>query len=106
LKALGAHSCLVTFGAMSRKPVTVGNGDLIFKLKKAIGFHLKFWIKKVGVSKARKAMERLVDMVVKKELVQKVGDVFPLTEFKKAVAKANESGKNGKVLFDCSPALA
>lgn len=96
LAASGTH---VTYGAMSRRSLKVPNKFLIFKDLEIRGCWLSLWLDHAGHSEIEETMRPLVEMVMKGELVMPVERIFPVTEFRDAVALAQESGRAGKVLL-------
>merc|ERR1711879_583467 len=100
-KQLGKHGVMITYGAMSKKPVTASNGAMTFKNISFKGFHMDYWfaLAKPDVSSM---MAEIFQMIDEGKLVQTVDSVYPLDKSKDAFKKATESGRNGKVLLKLS----
>ncbi|MEM6884396.1 MAG: 2-enoyl thioester reductase domain-containing protein [Verrucomicrobiota bacterium] len=95
--ANGGHH--VTFGAMSKRPITLPNGVLIFKQPHFHGFWLTRWIDDTPVEIVRREYTRLADIVADGKLSQPVDQLYPLFEYKKAISRAQESQRDGKVIL-------
>jgi len=102
LQCLDESSAMVTFGAMGKRNFATPNTDLIFRDIRSLGFHLQFYYKRVGDEKLSYALERLADMVLKKELVQSVDVILPMKKAMEAVERARQSKRKGKVILKCS----
>lgn len=98
--ALGDEGTLVTYGAMSRQPLKLPNGLLIFRNLVFQGFWLKKWIQRLSAAQRHEIMARLAELVQTGRLQMPVHRVFPLEELAAAIAEANEEGRSGKVLLD------
>jgi len=98
--ANGGHH--VTFGAMSKRPVTIPNGVLIFKQPHFHGFWLTRWIDDMDAATVRSEYTRLAQIVADGALTMPVDQLFPLAEYKNAISRAQESQRDGKVVFKIS----
>ncbi len=99
-KVLASRGWLVTIGAMSRQPFTVGNGPLIFNELRMAGFWISRWRSRVGVEVQARMLEDLARLVRRGILALPVDRVFPLADIAAGVARAREGGRSGKVLID------
>lgn len=98
-EALGTGGTLVTYGAMSRQPVRVPNGLLIFKDLSFRGFWVTRWYRAAS-HEARDAMlAELFALARERHLQTPVERVYPLDEAETALRRAMQGGRAGKILF-------
>lgn len=95
--ANGGHH--VTFGAMSRRPVTIPNGVLIFKQPHFHGFWLTRWIDETQPATVRAEYLRLAEIVAAGQLKMPVDQCFSLSHFSSAILRAQQDQRDGKVIF-------
>lgn len=96
LSVSGAH---VTYGAMSRRSLKLPNRYLIFKDIEIRGCWVSRWMEKASHTDIHEMMLPLVQMIEAGKLVLPVEKVLPLASYTEALALAQQSGRNGKVLF-------
>jgi trans-2-enoyl-CoA reductase len=89
----------VTFGAMSKQPLRIPNGLLIFKDLSWRGFWLTRWYKQASIEERDAMFAKLVPMARSGALKTKVERTYPLSEAKPAIARALEGKREGKILF-------
>lgn len=70
LSLLGSDAHLVSYGAMSKQPLSIPTGLFIFKNLKCHGFWQSKWYKENGSTKRKDLMEELVSLMTQ----GKVGD--------------------------------
>ncbi|MEO8205882.1 MAG: 2-enoyl thioester reductase domain-containing protein [Chthoniobacterales bacterium] len=103
-KILTSSGTLVTYGAMSRKPLLVSNGALIFKNLQYRGF----WVHKIVDAMTavdRAAMyEELLELSNCGVVKIPVAEIFPLTQIREALRASMLSARPGKVLLRLSEA--
>ena len=101
---LAPGGSMVTYGAMSRKSIKVPNGFLIFKGIKLEGLWVTQWLKNAPVSEIEAAYDKLARLMADGRLKQAVDTVYPLSDVRKAVEKAQEEFRSGKVVLsmDCA----
>jgi NADPH:quinone reductase-like Zn-dependent oxidoreductase len=92
----GTH---ITYGAMSRKPLTLPNGLLIFRDIRLRGFWLTKWLEQASCEEVTATYEKLAELVNAGRLVQKVDSVFSLEEWAAALERLKDADRNGKVLL-------
>lgn len=96
---LGEGATLVSFGAMSGKPLQLSAGDLIFKQAVVKGF----WLSKIMGSADRadigRWMSELVRLVATGAVKLQSAGIFPLERIAEAAAASVEPGRPGKVLL-------
>jgi trans-2-enoyl-CoA reductase len=66
---LGDNAQLVTYGGMSRKPITLPTGPFIFNNITARGFWLTKWVENSSRSEREEMLRELNDLVARKELI-------------------------------------
>ena len=96
---LAPGGSMVTYGAMSRKSIKVPNGFLIFKGIKLEGLWVTQWLKNAPVSEIEAAYDKLARLMADGRLKQAVDTVYPLSDVRKAVEKAQEEFRSGKVVL-------
>jgi trans-2-enoyl-CoA reductase len=104
-RALRLASCLarsgtlVTYGAMSRQPIRIPNGLLIFKDLRVRGFWVTQWYREASPEARQAMIEELATWVKSERLFTPIDRLFSLEEATVALARAMESRRAGKVLF-------
>jgi trans-2-enoyl-CoA reductase len=100
VRNLAQGGALVTYGGMSRQPVTVPTGALIFKEVKVLGYWNTEWNKRnQNSAEKRKMVEDLCGLMRQGKFVSPPSDVYPIQEYKKAVTVATEGFKPSKVIL-------
>ena len=67
-RLIGENGVVVTYGAMSKKPLTISNSSLIFKNISYRGFWLSRYASKASASERQKLVDELADLVRSKKL--------------------------------------
>jgi trans-2-enoyl-CoA reductase len=101
-KALAPDAWVVTYGAMSLKPLTVPNGMLIFKNLRFTGFWVTKWYDNAIAEERRETFEPIFEMAKRGKLRTKVEAIYSLGEAKQAIKHAMENKRSGKIVFDFS----
>lgn len=91
---------LVTFGGMSKQPLKVPIGQLIFRDLRYVGFWLTRWLARASPNEARELYTKLAQWVVDGKLLQPVDQIFPLAELSSALAAAATDKRPGKILLE------
>jgi NADPH:quinone reductase-like Zn-dependent oxidoreductase len=99
MNILGPGGVHVTYGAMARKPLKVPNGLLIFKNLQLRGFWLTRWMKDAPADEVVETYQRLAAEVAAGRLSLPVDSTHPLSDFARALARNEEAGREGKVIF-------
>lgn len=99
MKLLAAGGTHTTYGAMSRKPLTVGAGPLIFNDIRVRGLWVSRWIEVAPREELERTYEMLGEALKAGTISQPVDSTFPLAEFRNALERLNAADRNGKVLF-------
>jgi trans-2-enoyl-CoA reductase len=98
-KVLANDGHLTTFGAMSKRPVTISNGVLIFKQAHFHGFWLTRWLERAPMKEIRDDYTKLAELIASGSLSMPVDAEYPLKDYKAALARAQENKRDGKVIF-------
>lgn len=101
--ALAPGGCLVTFGAMSKQPLKIPNGLLIFTNLQFRGFWLKRWRDAAPHAERVATYKELAGYVTSGALHTPVHAEFPLDQLQTALAEAAAERRNGKVLLNLRP---
>jgi trans-2-enoyl-CoA reductase len=96
---LAPGGTLVTYGAMSLKSLKVPNGFLIFKDLHLRGLWVTRWLEHAPAGALLSVLEPLAEMLQTGQLHVPIEAIFPFTEAPRALARASESGRSGKILL-------
>lgn len=99
MKLLEEGGTHITYGAMSRKPLTLPNGLLIFRDIRLRGLWVSRWLEQAPCEEVRATYENLAQLVNAGRLVQKVDSVFSLEDWPSALERLKDADRNGKVLL-------
>jgi len=97
---LAPESTVVTFGAMSLRPLKIPNGLLIFKDLRFRGIWINKWYNNATMDARMEAFRQLFEMAKRGLLKTKVEKAYPLSEAKTAVAHAAQGKRSGKIIFE------
>ncbi len=97
---LSPKGVMVTYGAMSRRSLKVPNKFLIFKNLSLRGCWVSQWFEHASTADLYQVLEPLTRMIIEKELVTAVDQIVPLQDFRSAILRAQEGGRDGKVILD------
>jgi trans-2-enoyl-CoA reductase len=100
MELLSQEGLMVTYGAMSRRSLKVPNKYLIFKNLRLHGLWITQWFEKASTAEIQSVFELLANMVLDQELVTAVDSIIPMQEYRQAMARAQEGGRQGKVVLD------
>ena len=96
LRNLGQKGVMVTYGGMSRKPVTVPTGVFIFKEVRAVGYWNSQWNKDNKDNPEKdKMFSDICDLLRQRKLSPPASDLIPLENYAEAV-KTSMAGFQGK----------
>jgi mitochondrial enoyl-[acyl-carrier protein] reductase / trans-2-enoyl-CoA reductase len=108
MKLLGAGGTIVTYGGMSKKPVTIGTSHLIFKNVRAVGYWHSRWMVQNSEAKADTRctmINELVDLLLNGKIVNAPTKAFQLHQINEALhfdkIQSHVSIRE-KVAFDCT----
>jgi mitochondrial enoyl-[acyl-carrier protein] reductase / trans-2-enoyl-CoA reductase len=97
---LAPGSTVVTFGAMSLRPLKMPNGLLIFKDLRFRGIWINKWYNNATIDQRMETFRQLFEMAKRGLLKTKVEKAYPLGEAKTAVAHAAQGKRSGKIIFE------
>jgi len=97
---LAPESTVVTFGAMSLRPLKIPNGLLIFKDLRFRGIWINKWYNNATMDERMEAFRQLFEMAKRGLLKTKVEKAYPLSQAKTAVAHAAQGKRSGKIIFE------
>lgn len=100
MEVLSPEGMLVTYGAMSRRSLKVPNKHLIFRQLQLRGLWITGWFEKASTAELFAVLDPLAKMMVHHELVTAVDEVVPIKDFRRAILRAQEGGRHGKVILD------
>ncbi|KAF2075829.1 hypothetical protein CYY_002863 [Polysphondylium violaceum] len=93
------NGTLVTYGGMSREPVTIPTSHLIFRNVNVRGFWLNNWFETHSAAERQAMFDDIFDLIRNKHLKVWV-EKHKFSEFSSAFARSQESGKFRKVVLD------
>jgi mitochondrial enoyl-[acyl-carrier protein] reductase / trans-2-enoyl-CoA reductase len=99
-KVIAPGSTLVTYGGMSRQPISISTGQLIFKDLRFAGFWMTRWYETATRAQVGSLWNPLLDLIADGKLHTPVARVFPLSQVREAAAAAAQSGRAGKIQLD------
>jgi len=101
-RVLTPNATHVTYGAMSRQPVTVGNGSLIFSNLTVRGFWVSRWLEETRRERVMALYRELADLTRRGVGSVPVAATYPLERLEEALAHAARAERGGKVLLTLS----
>lgn len=103
LRNLDNKGVMVTYGGMSRQPVVVPTGALIFKEVKVVGYWNSEWNKQnKGTHAKQNMMDELCALIRQGKLKPPAHDYFPINDYKSAVASATQGFTSKKAVLQIS----
>jgi trans-2-enoyl-CoA reductase len=97
--SLAPGGTLVTYGAMSRQPLRISNGDLIFRNLTFRGFWVSQWFKEATRADRIAMFDEIFALAREGRLYTPVESIYALERAKEAIAAAAEGMRNGKILL-------
>jgi NADPH:quinone reductase-like Zn-dependent oxidoreductase len=97
MNCLSEGGVLVSYGGMSRKPMVVQPGSLIFKKQTICGFWLLYWSQSATPDEITTMFDHLAPLVAARRISAPVAATHSFEQVREAITKATQSG--GKVLF-------
>jgi len=97
--ALAKNGTHVTYGAMSLHPVRVPNGLLIFKNLTFRGFWVTHWYEGATLAEKQEMFSHLFSLAESGILHSKVEKFYAISEAKEAITRAQQGGRDGKIVF-------
>jgi len=97
---LSQEGILVTYGAMSRRSMKVPNKFLIFKNLQLHGLWITKWFEKASTPELYEVLDPLTALIQTGDLVTAIDEIVPLAEYNRAIKRAQEGSRGGKVILD------
>jgi NADPH:quinone reductase-like Zn-dependent oxidoreductase len=97
MSCLSDSGVLVSYGAMSRKPMVVHPGSVIFKKQTIRGFWLNFWYPSARSDEIKAMFDHLAPLIAAGTISTPVAATYGFDQAREAITQAAQSG--GKVLF-------
>jgi trans-2-enoyl-CoA reductase len=97
---LGKGGIHVTYGAMSKMPLKIPNGLLIFNDLAFRGFWLTAWGKNASLPEQSETLRHLGDLMKQGKLQIPVASRYPLAQVREAVLHAEKEQRGGKIILD------
>ncbi len=101
-KSLVFGGTMLTYGAMSRQPLTVPNGLFIFNDLRMCGFWITSWYQASTREARMEMLEKLATFAMAGDLKLPVERLYPLAAWKEALRHASQPNRSGKILLDLS----
>lgn len=98
-KSLGHGGTIVSYGALSGKPVTFSPVMTIFSDVRIRGFWLSKWFELAGMEEKQAAFGQVIPLIANGTLKANIDSRYSIGEIKQAVTRAAQRGRNGKVLL-------
>jgi NADPH2:quinone reductase len=98
-QCLRAGGTLIVYGLLSRERTPIDTGDMIFKETIIRGFWLNSWFRKIAPGKILSTFTHLLELMTSKQITPPVDAIYDLLNFKAAIKRSLESGRQGKVLL-------
>ncbi len=96
---LASHGKVVTFGGMSRHPVKVPTGFLIFKDIQFLGFWMTRWYQSTSQEETWAFFRQLFELAKAGTFNTPVAKVYSVEQIREAVTHALQSSRGGKVML-------
>ena len=98
-KTLASDGTIVTYGAMSLKPMCIPNGMLIFKNLRFTGFWVNKWYDAATATQRAETFRPIFGMAQRGLLRTEVEKTYRLIDARAAIEHASQSKRTGKILF-------
>jgi trans-2-enoyl-CoA reductase len=97
--SLGEGGTIVSYGLLSGKLPTLNIGLSIGKDLRTRGFWLTKWYKTAEMAEKQAAFGQIIPLIANGSLTADIDSRFTIDEIKQAVTRADQRGRNGKVLL-------
>jgi len=98
-KTVASGAKIVNYGAMSKQPLRIGNGLLIFKDLSFHGYWISRWYANTPHEEIHRMFESLAQLCRKNQLEIPVAATYDLKDVATALASAQKDKRNGKILL-------
>jgi NADPH:quinone reductase-like Zn-dependent oxidoreductase len=100
IQALAPGGTAIIFGAISNKPLVIDPGALLFKGNTVRGWWLARWFRTASPEQISLLFAELIPLVADGTLHVPVAAAYDLADVKQAVAAAEGSERNGKIVLE------
>jgi len=97
--SLGYGGTLIAYGALSGKDATLNTGMTIVNDIRLRSFWLTKWYEAAEMKEVQAAFGQIIPLIAKGILKANIDSRFTVDEIKQAVTRAEQDGRNGKVLI-------
>ena len=97
--SLGYGGTLVAYGFLSGKDATLNTGMTIVNDIRLRSFWVSKWYETAEMKDVQAAFEQIIPLIAKGILKANIDSRFTIDQIKQAVSRAEQSGRNGKVLI-------
>ena len=97
--ALGRNGTLVVFGAISGQPLTIDPGAMLFRGTTVRGWWLTHWFRTASHEQIAGLFGAIIPLIADGTLHAPVAAEYDLADVRRAVAAAEGSERNGKILL-------
>ncbi len=101
--ALASGGVVVTYGAMSRQPVKIPTGLLIFKDIAFRGFLVSRWYQSASAEDRQAMFRQLFEFAARGVIRTPVERIYRVEEVQEAVIHAGKGARGGKILLGAEP---
>jgi mitochondrial enoyl-[acyl-carrier protein] reductase / trans-2-enoyl-CoA reductase len=98
-RTLSQGGVMLSYGAMSKEPVILDNGPLIFKEITIKGFWRTRWVHNADHKSIQSVFERLLTLAERGAFSVPIEKKYPFVEASQALKHAQQSGRKGKILL-------
>jgi NADPH:quinone reductase-like Zn-dependent oxidoreductase len=98
-QSLARGGTLVVFGAISGQPLTIDPGQMLFRGTHMRGWWLVDWLRTAGQIKTAQLFNTLIPLIADGTLHVPVAGEYDLADVQQAIAAAESSERNGKILL-------
>ena len=98
-RMVGFSGTIVTFGGMTGDLIRFPTREFIFNDLRLRGFWMDRWNRAASPEQRAELAEKIFSLMRDGKLKMAVDAVYPLSDYKNAIARALEGGRDGKVLF-------
>lgn len=96
-RAVAPSAKIITYGAMAKQPLRIGNGNLIFKDLSFHGYWISNWYKKASRAEVASMFNCLAELFENGSLQLPIAATYPLEQIHEAVIAAQKPHKSGKI---------
>lgn len=89
----------VLLSKLSGKNLSVDSSVIIAKMLTITGYTSLYWFKQITSQKQYEVVSAVLSLLAQKKIVPPVEAVYPLENFREAIAHSEKSGRQGKILL-------